>query len=467
MARPVGSKNRPKEAPVLRNDGYLQAVLPSRVTNGNNFSSVAAATILIGQQELNDFYVGNGFARRIVDIPAEEMTRAGFDIENLPDDMLKKVQARCEELDVMRHMNDALRWSRLYGGALIIMGINDAGKLDMPLNLDGAKDLEFLRTVDRFQAVVKTYVTDPSVKEYGEPELWTINPVLGGATSYDVHNSRVLRFDGDSIPDHYRNMAQGWGASVLQSCQTELNRLNSAHWASKEILERSSQAVHSVEGLSNLLMSKNGAAQMQARAELVDMVRSFLNTIIIDGKETYEMKNNAMTGIGDLLDRYAEALSAVTGIPVFLLMGRSPGGLNATGKSNESAWFARVGSMQNDILRRPLDFIISTIIQTLSGNDGGDYQLVFNPLASLSEQEAADLDKAKEDGEKAEMEKFTGYITAGVMDTKEVREQLAERYGLDLSIDIIAPAVQMMEMQTEADLMNKEAGNTPPEDDAE
>ena len=40
---------------------------------------------ILDNVELDGLYEGDGFARRIIDLPAEEMVRAGFEIEGVDD----------------------------------------------------------------------------------------------------------------------------------------------------------------------------------------------------------------------------------------------------------------------------------------------------------------------------------------------------------------------------------------------
>ncbi|MGN6701476.1 MAG: phage portal protein [Burkholderiaceae bacterium] len=437
MARTAGARNRAKPITEARQDSYLET-FGVAATRRSPAAVGYAGAALIDEQIATQLYMSDGLIRRVVDIPAEEMTRAGFKLENLDEALEKKAQARVQELDVMRHMNDALRWSRLFGGSVVVLGIDDGGALDQPLNEARAKGIEFLRVYDRWQMVVQTRVLDPMNVAYGEPELWQVSPRTG-AKPYVVHNSRVLTFDGDAIPDMQRTANLGWGASVLQSCLAQLSRLNDSHKSAGLILERSQQAVHGIPNLGSILQARGGEENMRKRIDVVDAVRSIMNTIVIDSAETYEITSLPMTGVPDILDRFAEALSAVTAIPVYLLMGRSPGGLNATGTSNETAWYDRVASMQNDILRKPLDRIVSLILRGIGGTDGGDYELCFNPLRSASDAEESQMESQRKTGDKAEGDMFTAYIADGVMSAEEVRKHIAERYDLDLTATIEPP----------------------------
>lgn len=427
MTKPTGKpRGRPPKTIVHNDSGYANALAGTGSRRDRSIHTQKTVPFLIDQVTAMSLFIGDGMARRIISVPAEEMTRAGFELEDMDDSASSAIMARCEELDLMKHLNDCLTWSGVFGGSLLIMGLNDGGTLDTPLNEDGIKSVEFLRPVDRWQATIQTRVSDPMNPQYGQPETWLISPHTGG-TPYIVHHSRVHMFDGDAVPDLIRQQNQGWGASRYQSCLDQLTRLGTSHQWANSLLERAQQAVHKIPGLSNILRAPGGEALVQQRVDVVDMVRGILNTIVIDGEEGYDVINNTFTGVTDLLDRFAEALSAVSGIPVFLLMGKSQGGLSDSNAGNLEGWYARIEAMQNDVLRRPIDRIVGY----LAGPNAGEYKIKFCPLYVPSEKEKAETEKLEAETKKAEADTMAAFVSIGALDPSEVRAKIAEDYEID------------------------------------
>lgn len=446
MARPLGSKNKPKPQPssaVSVADGYMEA-FSGLGTNRDRSSFIThKAAYILGQGELSDMYIGDGFARKIVDSVAEEMTRAGVDLEGMENDELEdSIESKLDELNAMQHFNDALRWSRLFGGSIMVFGLNDGGTLEVPLNPEGIRSVEFLRVYDRYQATIQTRNTDPASIDYGKPEMWQISPVAGGSP-YLVHNSRIWMFDGDAVPELVRQANQGWGASALQSCVDQLQRFGTGHQYASMLLERSQQAVHKIPGLANTLRSPGGEEMIRRRVDAADYVRSVMNMIVIDGEEEYTVTTLPLTGVPDVLDRQAEALSAVARIPVSVLLERQVGGLSNSDKGSLDKWHARIESDQNDILRKPIDLLITYIIRSLTQEDV-EYKLCFKPLVVKSEKEEAEIDKLKADARKVQAEADGLYITNQVIDPNEVRAERGEEYniepGSELVIEEVTPA---------------------------
>jgi phage-related protein (TIGR01555 family) len=346
----------------------------------------------------------------------------------------------------MHHLNDAVRWSRLYGGAVLVVGAMDSGALDVQLNPDGIRDVEFIRVYDRYQATVQTRVSDPTVTDYGQPELWLISPMLAGTQPYHVHNSRVIVFDGEALPDRLRSANNGWGMSTLQSCYSQLLRLGESYQWASALLERSQQAVHSIKNLADILSLPGGEENVKRRMDLVDMVRGILNTIVIDGDgETYEVKTLSVAGVTDLLDRFAEAASAVSRIPVYKFMERSMGGLNSTGNAERESWQATIGSMQNDILRKPLHSLVGMICSSMGIAE--EFKIEFNPLSVPTKKECAEIEKLEADAGRVRAETDVAYVTINVVDPAELRKsgRIMGLYQIDTGLDITPTAHEMDE----------------------
>lgn len=410
-----------EQAEKLRDDGPYENVFLNIGTKGDRSAYTKAGKRRhLDQTELTNLYTGDGFARRIIDLPAEEMTRAGYELEGVDDN--HEVCASLELLNATRCLTDALRWSRLYGGAIIVLIVNDGNMLEDPLNMETVKELEALRVYDRWQITRKAWYDDPNDKRFGQTKVWQVTPVRG--TPYDVHESRCLVFDGMPVPDLIREENDGWGDGVLQTCNEQLSRFNLSQYWGNQLLERAQQAVHGIPELTNLLRAKGGEDLIRKRIDIVDMTRSVNNTVVIDALETYDLKSTSFSGVPDILDRLGLALSSVTGMPESLLFGRQQGGLNSTGKSDLENWYAKVKQMQVNKLRDPLAKLLEIQLRAM-GKPADDIEVEFEPLflPSKKERSETDLNVAKT---------FEIYSNMNALDPLEVRKMLPdEGYKLD------------------------------------
>lgn len=409
-----------QQAPATRDDGPYENVFLNVGTKNDRSAYTRAVTPrLLQYGELEGLYEGDGFARRIVDLPSEEMVRAGYCIEGVEDD--GEALAELENIGAQEKLCDALRWSALYGGSIVVMLINDGGLLEEPLNVEAAKSLEQLRVYDRWQVTHHQKYLDPNDMRFGKTQLYMVSPIEG--TPYVVHESRCLVFDGTPVPDRIRERNDGWGASKLQQCYDQLTRFGMSHYWANQLLERAQQAVHGIPDLTNLLRSPGGEALVKKRVDLVDMTRSINNTIVIDAVETYDLKSTALSGVADIVDRLGLALSAVTGIPESLLFGRQQGGLNSTGKSDLENWYAKIGQDQNTILLPQLDKLVTVQLHVM-GKYTDDYLIKFHPLSVPSKKDTAETDYKR-------AQTFEILNNIGALDASEVRKMLPDE-GYDI-----------------------------------
>lgn len=404
-----------------REDGaYANVFLNVGTRNDPSSYTKQKAVRFFSEIELEQLYEGDGFARKIIDLPAEEMVRAGFTVEGIDDS--SRIISALENISAMELLCDALRWSDLHGGSIVVMLVRDGGRLDEPLNIKAVQNIYELRVYDRYQATRFEKYNDPNDLRFGKTKLYHISPVEG--SPYYVHESRCLVFDGLPVPARVREKNDGWGASRLQSCYDQLERLNMSHYWVNKLLERAQQAIHGIPDLTNLLRSPGGEALVRKRVDLVDMTRSINNTIVIDGEEKYELKATTMTAIPDIMDRFGLALSSVSSIPESLLFGRQQGGLNSTGKSDLENWYAKVSQWQNTRLLPQLDKLVSMMMYSL-GVYTDDYLIKFNPLTVPSQKDQTETDYKRS-------QTFEIYSNIGALDRTEIRKMLSnEGYEID------------------------------------
>jgi hypothetical protein len=395
-------------------------------------STVFKANEILPEGVLTDLYRSNGLARRIVDLPAKEMTRAWLEIEGDSDG---KMLAELERVNARLKLREMLIWSRLYGGSIGVVIVDDGQLLDMPLSQSTSRNVQGINVYHRFrcQWQQSDYYSDPSKNNYLTPQYYTIYPI-DGRSSFRVHESRTLRLDGALLPDREKLMNQGWGDSVLQSCYEELRRVGAGYADSEIILDEFITSVLSIKGLVGMLASPEGGETVKKRLELLDLSRHLIHAMMVDGDgETYEKVTSTITGIPDLLDRFAQSLAATLGWSVTLLMGRSPAGLNATGESDIRHDYDMFAAEQEDCLT-PL---VRKLLQFLGGQKDSqglsqfaEAKIVWKPLWQMTEKETAELRKVT-----AETDAI--YVQNGILDADEVAKSRfgGDRWSAETTLD--------------------------------
>ena len=424
-----------------RDDGpYLNFVSGLGTKRDPSAYTQAVGARIFSEGELESLYVGDGFARRIIDVPASDMVRAVFEIEvegdDESEDVFSPVMVRMEELQAMERYCEALKLSALYGGALVVLGVQDGGMLDEPLNETGVKGIDFIRVYDRYRVSRMVKYTDPMDSRYGQTEVYMVSPVNG--SPYQVHESRCIVFQGEYVPERLRELQDGWSASVLAKCWSQLQRFGVSHQWAEKLLERAQQAVNKMDGMAQQLMAANGQKAVMDRLNILDMSRNILNTVAIDSKDEYTVTTSSFAGVPDIIDRFATALSAVTGMPRTLLLGEQSKGLSGGNEGDLQNWYSHIKQLQKTKLLAPVDRLVGLLVK--ANNLPENYLIEFEPLHVPSEKEKAEVEKIEADTEKVKAETMAAYITAGVLDPSEGRNTLIEeeKYIMDASVVIEA-----------------------------
>lgn len=351
----------------IRVDGPYENVFlgMGRLNDRSNYTQIAPASL--DHITLSNIYAYDGLARRIIDIQADDMVRAGWDIDGIEEDTEKKVCVLFESLKVKTQLADAVRWSLLFGGSLILMLVNDGGQLVDPVNPESIKTVERLKVFNRWEVSRNQKYKDPKNPKYGDTEFYMIS--AENIPAFVVHESRCIVLDGLPVPSWIRSLNDYWGGSRMQACYDQLVRLGMAQKWVNSLLERAQQAVHSIPELTVALRSKEGEENVIKRVNLVDMARSINNTIVIDGAESYDLKSTSFASIPDCVDRLSLALCAASGIPESILFGTQYGGLQGAASADKQTWQAKISQAQEAQLKPALDRIITLVLHSLGVKD--------------------------------------------------------------------------------------------------
>lgn len=433
-----------------REDGYVNLLNKYGTSQDNSEAYQFEREPIIPDMQLTGLYEGNGLFSKIIDTPAEEALKHGFDLNLKNDEVNAFVEEALDELEWEEKAATAIKWARLYGGALIVMLINDGGGLEQPVNWQNVKSIDELRVYER--AIVQPdysslYRQDYGgkgegnrVSKFGQPEFYYVSSVYG---SFRVHESRCLVFRNGVLPEQTSNsIYRFWGMPEYVRIRRALQETVTAHTDSVKLLERSVQAIYSMKGLATLLTTDDGENQVLKRLNVIDTARGILNSLVIDADgENYDFKTFQFSGVKDVIDATCNMLSALTNIPQTILFGRSPAGMNATGTSDFENYYNFVEKIQRLMLKRNLRTLLDVIFRAgiASGavEEEPDYKLEFNPLWSLSDTEQATVDQTKAQTAQIKAQTAQVYVDMQALDPTEVRKRLASDEEFDVE-DIIS-----------------------------
>lgn len=415
-------------------------------------NAVFVQTEIFNRSELDMMYRSNGVLRLIIDLFAQEMVRQGWEVEG---DAEGRITNKMEELKVCEAMCNLIKWARLYGGGICIMGIADGLPLDLPVDEDALRDVQWLRVFDRYQAYSRdgTFESDLNSPNYGYPNVYTVNDNRTGAIFY-VHYSRILRMDWNVLPPRWQNFNQGWGDPLLQTVYEELRNYSTAFSNTATMFEDFVNSVLYIPNLAQKMASQCGDQQILKRLNILNLTKSNTNTTVLDGQEKYDKMTTNVSGIADLIDRFMYALSAVVRIPVSLLFGRSVAGFHSSGDNEVRNFYDAVKQDQESKLRGCLEKLIRYIMLSKDGPFDGvepeNWSLQFIPLWQNTEEQDALTRKLV-----AETDAI--YIQNGVLDPTEVAVSRfsGNKWSMNTEIDMKAREAESQDPQELQDLENE------------
>lgn len=444
-----------------RMDGYMNMLNKYGTPQDNSTAYDYQPEGLIPDQLLTTQYESNGLFAIIIDTPADEAMKHGFDLGIEDKDVTTLINKKLISLDFTDRFSTAIKWSRLYGGSIIVMMIDDGKLLEEPVDWSNVKGIDELRVYDR-SVVQPDYMSlysdygmlgqhNHKLSKFGTPEYFYVYSITG---SFKVHESRCLVFKNGTLPEKAMTSEyRFWGIPEYLRIKDAMRETLTTHSNASKLLERSVQPIYKMKNLSQLLSTDEGENQAVRRLQLIDMARGFLNSIAIDGDgEDYSFQTFSTTGISEVIDSTCNMLSAVTRIPQTVLFGRSPAGMSSTGESDLENYYNFIDKIRNNMVKHNLEMLIDLIIVSAVADhdldEEPDYEITFEPLWSLSETEQAQVDQIKASTAQVKAATAQTYIDLGILDPTEVRNGLKEEgdYAIEDLIDEDDPDLPLSEL---------------------
>lgn len=184
--------------------------------------------------ELTLNYEENGLFAKIIDIPSDDAVSSGFEYGVNDVDLETFINDSLDELDFEGAASTAIKWSRLYGGSLMVMIIDDGKQIDEPVDWDNIRGIDELLVFERplitpdYNSI---YNHDPKTgkwSKFGKPEFYDVSPMYG--KQFRVHESRCLLFKNGTLPQsssrtEYRSLACQSTRGYIKPCRKLLHRM--------------------------------------------------------------------------------------------------------------------------------------------------------------------------------------------------------------------------------------------------
>lgn len=456
-----------KPQAVVRSDGWRNIYTGLGSTSRDKRLGGRFTADRLDEVTCEELWLGDDIAARIIESQVDAELRQGFEFvvsdpssdgpppeqprvdANDGTELAQQLMAYFDDREVVPTLVAARKYARAYGGGAILLGAQDGQSFDQPLKEAGIKTVPWLKVLRPSECIPSKYYRSPASKKFGEISSYrVIRDTLGGSSSQqlEVHESRVIPFYGVVVSTRQRSARNGWGDSVLVRVIEKVSDYQAAFQAAGVLVQDFAQAVFKMAGLAELMtQGEDGDATVIARATAVDMARSVARALIIDKDEEFERKATPVTGLPDLIDRLTNRLAAASRIPVTVLTGQAPAGLNATGASDIRNWYDQIAGERESDLRprhnRLLRVLMLAKDSPTKGLEPRRWSVRYPSLWQMTEAEEAELRSKVATADKT-------YIDAAVLTPEEVA---ASRFGGD-----------KWTMETQLDMKARAAAPPPP-----
>lgn len=363
---------------------------------------------LLTPQQLEAAYRGDWLARKIVEVPAFDCTRA-WRSWVAEQDQIEQLERTEQEFGLQHKLLSGLTKSRLYGGAALIIGV-DQGDWGSELDVDKVSkgDLKFVHVVDRWHLSAGPLVRDVTNAYFGQPAWYMranvpLPPQIGSVEQLEaamkglpegsviyIHPSRIVRLIGCDYPsmDH---APDPWGDSVLQVVDTAVKNAGLVASSVSAAIGELKFDIIKIKGLSAMMETTEGAKKLVDRFSNANAAKSVVNSVMLDKEEEWERRELRLTNMDRVLMSYMTIACGAADVPATRLLGRSPEGMDATGDSDIRNYYDRLAADQTVRLTPAMARLDDILIRHTFGDRDPDIHYHWDSLWQMDDKEKADI----------------------------------------------------------------------------
>jgi len=359
--------------------------------------------------------------RRITEILAKDMTRRWVTVTATGDEKSDRVAAVTEAMrkfGIQEIFQKAAELDGFFGRGHIYVdtgATDNPAELETPLFLDKRKvkpgSVLGFRTVEPMWTYPNTYnSSDPLNATYYKPVSWLVM----GKT---VHRSRLLTFVSRPVPDILKAAYSFGGLSMSQLAKPYVDNWIRTRQSVSDLVSNYSKDV--IKTNLGQVLNQGAADALLARAELYTRTRDNRGLTMVD-METEDFVNvsTPLSSLDKLQAQSQEQMASVAGIPLVVLLGITPSGLNASSDGEIKTYYAWIASQQEAFMSAPLKYIMDLIQLNEFGDIDDTIVANWNSLWEDDDTTTAAIRKTNADTDMV-------YVDGGVLSPEEVRERLA------------------------------------------
>jgi hypothetical protein len=345
--------------------------------------------------ELEWMYRGAWLAGSAVDVIANDMTREGVEvIGNLDPDEIEEIEEEAVTLRIWERMNQTIKWSRLYGGAICVLLV-DGQDYSKPFRIEtvGPNQFRGLLVLDRWMAMpsLSDLVTEIG-PDLGLPKYYTVDVSAPALRGQRIHYSRCIRLIGDELP-YWQAIAENmWGMSVLERPFPIVSQFDSATAGASQMVSKAYLRYFKIEKYRDIISQGGPALKgLQNQIAFMRLVASNEGIALMDSKdEMVTTQASVFTGMSEILLHLGEQIAGSFGIPLVRLLGQTPGGLNADGDSQMKTYVDGIRQKQQ-YQKVGVTKIYRCMAQSLKIDVQGGFGVKYKSLIQMDDSEKAEI----------------------------------------------------------------------------
>ncbi|WWQ13009.1 portal protein [Ralstonia phage PQ43W] len=329
--------------------------------------------------------------------------------------VLAEIEAELKRIDLSSVIRQVVIHDQSFGGAHVLFKLKDDESFrDTPLVLrrntvrKGA--FEGLRIVEPYWVSPNAYNSiDPSAADFYKPSSWFM-------IGTQVHATRLRTIISRPVPDMLKPSYSFRGVSMTQLAMPYVdNWLRTRQSVSDTVKQFSVSGVKT--DLQQALLP-GAQSDLTNRANLINAYRDNRNLLLLDmATEEFFQVNTPLAGLSDLQAQAQEQMSAVCHIPLVVLLGITPTGLNASSEGEIRVFYDYVKGYQKNVLLSLMTDVLRIVQLSLFGEVDDHITWEWTPLLEMTPKEEGEIHKANADTDAI-------YIENGVISAQQVAERL-------------------------------------------
>lgn len=370
---------------------------------------------------LNEIYIEHGLVQTLIDVPVDDGFRGGLEIKSkqLDEEDIEKLEKYIDTEDIYKKITQTLKWGRLFGGSGLVILTNQEPHTELDISkINKYSSLDFY-PADLWELNLQYYEYDPT-KGITEDAPYLFY-------SKNLHKSRVLSYKGKEAPSMMRRRFRGWGMTEVERLIRSFNQYLKNNDVIFDLLDEAKLDIYKLENY-NASMISNQETAIQNQIQMSNMLKNYLNALVMDKEDDYEQKQVSFQGLAGIMKEIRIGVASDLKIPVTKLFGVSSTGFNS-GEDDIENYNAMITSEVRDKSKPIILPVLQMICQKIFGFVPEDISIDWKPLRILSAEQEENVKDAKAN-------RLLSLFGAGLATTKEAKESINKDNLMAVDVEV-------------------------------